>query len=88
MSTGLKDDPEYLAFLEANPQFRVAMEQTEASNPKVTGVWLPSAYQIYYSFQSEIRNVTENGKSIEAAVHDMAATVQNALDEYAAQNIV
>lgn len=88
VNTGLQDDPEYLAFLEANPQFRVAMEQTEASNPKVTGVWLPSAYQIYYSFQTEIRNVTENGKSIDDAVFDMAATVQKALDDYAAQNLV
>lgn len=88
VNTGLLDDPEYLAFLEANPQFRVAMEQTEASNPKVTGVWLPSAYQIYYSFQTEIRNVTENGKSIDDAVSDMAATVQKALDDYAAQNLV
>ncbi len=88
VNTGLYDNAEYQEFLDGNPQFRVAMEQTASSNPKVTGVWIPSAYQIYYSFQSEIRNVTENGKSIEAAVHDMAATVQNALDEYAAQNIV
>ena len=88
VNTGLLDDPEYLAFLEANPQFSVAMEQTEASNPKVIGVWLPSAYQIYYSFQTEIRNVTENGKSIDDAVSDMAATVQKALDDYAAQNLV
>ena len=88
VNTGLYDNAEYQEFLDGNPQFRVAMEQTTSSNPKVTGVWIPSAYQIYYSFQSEIRNVTENGKSIEAAVHDMAATVQNALDEYAAQNIV
>lgn len=88
VNTGLRDNPDYIAFLDSNPQFRVAMEQTEASNPKVTGVWLPSAYQIYYSFQTEIRNVTENGKSIDAAVEDMAATVQKALDDYAAQNIV
>ena len=85
--TGLDDNPEYQAFLERNPQFRIAMEQTEASNPKVTGVWLPSAYQIYYSFQTEIRNVTENGKDIDAAVSDMERTVQKALDDYAAQNL-
>ena len=88
VNTGLEDNPEYLEFLDANPQFRVAMEQTAASNPKVTGVWLPSAYQIYYSFQTEIRNVTENNKPIEDAVSDMAATVQKALDDYAAQNII
>ncbi len=85
--TGLDDNPEYQAFLERNPQFRIAMEQTEASNPKVTGVWIPSAYQIYYSFQTEIRNVTENGKDIDAAVSDMERTVQKALDDYAAQNL-
>lgn len=85
--TGLDDNEEYQAFLEDNPQFRIAMEQTEASNPKVTGVWIPSAYQIYYSFQTEIRNVTENGKDIDAAVRDMEKTVQKALDDYAAQNL-
>ncbi len=88
VNTGLYDDPGYQAFLEGNPQFRVAMEQTQASNPAVTGVWLPSAYQIYYSFQTEIRNVTENGKDIDQAVSDMVNTVQTALDEYAAQNLV
>ena len=85
--TGLDDNEEYQAFLEDNPQFRIAIEQTEASNPKVTGVWIPSAYQIYYSFQTEIRNVTENGKDIDAAVRDMEKTVQKALDDYAAQNL-
>ena len=88
VNTGLYDDPDYIAFLDDNPLFRVAMEQTEASNPKVTGVWLPSAYQIYYSFQSEIRNVTENGKDIDKAVEDMEAAVQKALDDYAEQNIL
>ena len=88
VNTALSDNPEYIAFLADNPQFRVAMEQTEASNPEVTGVWLPSAYQIYYSFQSEIRNVTENGKDIDQAVSDMEATVQKALDDYARQNLV
>ena len=87
VNTSLENNPEYIAFLDSNPQFKVAMDQTKASNPKVTGVWLPSAYQIYYSFQTEIRNVTENNKPIEDAVHDMALTVQKALDDYAAQNI-
>ena len=88
VNTALYDNEEYQEFLDSNPQFRVAMEQTVTSNPKVTGVWIPSAYQIYYSFQSEIRNVTEKGKPIDQAVHDMAETVQNALDEYASQNLI
>ena len=87
VNSSLENSPEYIACLDYNPQFKVAMDQTKASNPKVTGVWLPSAYQIYYSFQTEIRNVTENNKPIADAVHDMALTVQKALDDYAAQNI-
>ena len=87
VNTGLYDSPEYIAFLDSHPQFAVAMAQTEASNPKVTGAWLPSAYQLYYSFQTEIRNVTEKGKDIDEAVADMEAAVQKALDDYAAQNL-
>ena len=87
VNTGLEDNPEYIAFISSNPQFAIAMDQTKASNPKVTGIWMPSAYQIYYSFQTEIRNVTENNKPIQEAVADMAEVVQKALDDYAAQNL-
>ena len=87
VNTGLEDNPEYIAFISNNPQFAIAMDQTKASNPKVTGIWMPSAYQIYYSFQAEIRNVTENNKPIQEAVADMAEVVQKALDDYAAQNL-
>lgn len=87
INTDLYDNPDYLSFLSENPQFKVAMDQTEASNPKVTSIWLPSAYQIYYSFQSTIRAVTEDGMDIDAAVHEMASIIQKAIDEYRAQNI-
>ena len=87
INTDLYDNPDYLSFLSENPQFKVAMDQTEASNPKVTSIWLPSAYQIYYSFQSTIRAVTEDGMDIDAAVHEMALIIQKAIDEYRAQNI-
>lgn len=87
INTDLYDNPDYLSFLSENPQFKVAMDQTEVSNPKVTSIWLPSAYQIYYSFQSTIRAVTEDGMDIDAAVHEMASIIQKAIDEYRAQNI-
>lgn len=87
INTALYDNPEYLAFLDENPAFKVATEQMLQSNPAVTSIWLPSAYQIYYSFQSEIRAVTEDGKDIDEAVHDMATLIQRAIDEYRAQNI-
>lgn len=86
INTELYDTDGYKAFLSDNPQFAVAMEQTLSSNPEVVGIWLPSAYQIYYSFQSEIRAVTENGKDIDEAVSSMVAIVQGAIDEYRNQN--
>ena len=86
INTKLYDTKEYKAFLADNPQFAVAMEQTLSSNPEVVGIWLPSAYQIYYSFQSEIRAVTENGKDIDEAVASMVSVVQGAIDEYRDQN--
>ena len=86
INTLLYDTDEYKRFLDDNPQFAVAMEQTLSSNPEVVGIWLPSAYQIYYSFQSEIREVTENGKDIDKAVSDMAGIIGRAIDEYRTQN--
>lgn len=86
INTELYETDEYKQFLSENPQFEVAMEQTLSSNPEVVGIWLPSAYQIYYSFQSEIRAVTESGKSIDDAVSAMESIVQGAIDEYRNQN--
>lgn len=86
INTKLYGTDGYKAFLADNPQFAVAMEQTLSSNPEVVGIWLPSAYQIYYSFQSEIRAVTESGKDIDEAVGSMVSVVQGAIDEYRFQN--
>ena len=87
VNTGIYDDPDYIGFLEENPAYSKADEEMHASNPKVVGIWLPSAYQIYYSFQSNVMDVAEGNKSIDQAVDDMVATVQDALDTYAAANI-
>ena len=87
VNTGIYDDPDYIGFLEENPAYSKAVEEMHASNPKVVGIWLPSAYQIYYSFQSNVMDVAEGNKSIDQAVDDMVTTVQDALDSYAAANI-
>ena len=87
VNTGIYDDPDYIGFLEENPAYSKVVEEMHASNPKVVGIWLPSAYQIYYSFQSNVMDVAEGNKSIDQAVDDMVATVQDALDSYAAANI-
>ena len=86
VNTEIYDDEEYQAFLAENPAYSKAIEQVRISNPEVVGIWLPSAYQIYYSFQSNIMDVATGGKSIDQAVSDMVTIVQNALDEYARTN--
>lgn len=85
-SASVYEDPGFLSFLEENPLYRTAVDQTLTSNPEVTGIWMPSGYQIYHTYQSEIREVTENGKDIDQAVSDMAAFIQLQLDDYNRQN--
>jgi sn-glycerol 3-phosphate transport system substrate-binding protein len=51
--------------LEENPRAGVAIEQLLASNPLLQGIWVPSAYQIYYAFQSGILKMLEEGQSPE-----------------------
>ena len=87
MNTEVYALEEYKAFIEENPDFYTGVSQTLASNPEVVGIWIPSGYQIYYSFMTEIRNVTENTKTIDQAVADMAAAVQKAIDDYNSQNL-
>ena len=76
----------YKAFLRENPLYKVAYEALLDSNPGLANVWVPSAYSIYYSFQSNVAAVLE-GKDIDTAVAEMEAIVQNAIDTFAAQNI-
>ena len=87
MNTAVYDNGKYLSFIEANPDYYTGVAQTLASNPEVVGIWIPSGFQIYYSFMTEIRNVTENTKTIDQAVKDMADAVQRAIDDYNSQNI-
>lgn len=77
----------YLAFIEENPLFAVAPEYAAASNPLLTNVWLPSAYQIYYSFQANVQKVTAENMDIDKAVDEMVTVIEDALDSYAEQNI-
>lgn len=77
---------EYIAHCQANPLFQVASDQLLASNPKVVGLWIPSAYQVYYSFQSNIRSMLENGGDIEETVARMADEIDGYLDEFHIQN--
>ena len=81
------DSAEYASFVEENPLFAIAPEYAISSNPLLTNVWLPSAYQIYYSFQSNIQKVTAENMDIDKAVEEMVTIIEDALISYAEQNI-
>lgn len=85
VSTKAYETEAYKAFLEKNPQYKVAIESLLDSNPGLANVWVPSAYSVYYSFQSNIADVL-NGKDIDTAVSDMVSIVEGAIASYSAQN--
>lgn len=87
INKGTYESEEYLSFIEENPLFNIAPEYAMSSNPLLTNVWLPSAYQIYYSFQANIQKVTAENMNIDDAVNEMIGVIEDALDSYAEQNI-
>ena len=79
------DTSSYQGFLSNHPLYKVALDSLLESNPGLANVWVPSAYSIYYSFQANISDVL-NGKDIDEAVKEMAATVDTAIATYNSQN--
>ena len=78
-------DSGYKEFLEKNPQYKVAYEALIDSDPGLANVWIPSAYSVYYSFQTNVAQVLE-GKDIDTAVDEMVGIVEKAISTYSAQN--
>ena len=67
---------EFQTHLEANPLYGVAIRQLRESDPELQGVWIPSAYQVYYAFQTGIlkmlvedRTPLETSKSLEKEIN-------------------
>lgn len=69
-----------------NPLFQVAIDQLHDSDPRVQGVWIPSGYQVYYSFQNGIREMLETGKSVQQTVKDMASEINKYISDYNRMN--
>ena len=80
------ESDEWQSFIAENPLYSVALEQAISSSEKVIGLWIPSAYQVYYSFQSTIAAVLTGGMGIDDAVSSMADMINQNLKEYARQN--
>ncbi|NLZ77517.1 MAG: ABC transporter substrate-binding protein [Spirochaetales bacterium] len=74
--------PEFKAHLQENPLFGVASRQLMDSNPKLQGLWVPSAYQIYYAFQSGILKMLEEKQTPQEASRAIADEINGYLQEY------
>ena len=74
--------PELKAHLQENPLFGVASRQLMDSNPKLQGLWVPSAYQIYYAFQSGILKMLEEKQTPQEASRAIADEINGYLQEY------
>jgi len=68
--------------LRENPRAGVAIEQLLASNPRLQGIWVPSAYQIYYAFQSGILKMLEENRSAEETSRALAKEIDGYLAEF------
>ena len=77
------ESDEWKSIVEEDPLYGVAIEQAIESDEKVTGLWIPSGYQVYHSFQSTIKEVLENGLSIDQAIKNMKDMIEGAIKEYA-----
>ncbi len=80
------ESDEWQSFIEENPIYSTAVREALASSEKVIGLWIPSAYQVYYSFQSTIADVLDGIMSIDDAVKSMADMISSNLAEYRRQN--
>ncbi|MFA7162443.1 MAG: hypothetical protein WC083_07740, partial [Candidatus Methanomethylophilaceae archaeon] len=58
------------------------IEQLLASNPRLQGIWVPSAYQIYYAFQSGILKMLEENRSAEETSRALAKEIDGYLAEF------
>ncbi len=68
--------------LEANPLYGVAIRQLKESDPKLQGVWIPSAYQVYYAFQTGILKMLVENKSPEETSRSLEKEINTYLEDY------
>ncbi|MEA4860908.1 MAG: ABC transporter substrate-binding protein [Sphaerochaeta sp.] len=68
--------------LAQNPHYGVAIRQLMASNPKLQGIWVPSAYQIYYAFQSGILKMLQENRSAEETSKALEREINSYFSEF------
>lgn len=77
---------EFLSYEKENPIFSTAYKQVLNSNPEVVGLWIPSAYQVYYSIQSNIVKFLDGKISKDETVKTISSEINSYLDDFHAQN--
>lgn len=73
---------EFQSHLEANPLYGVAIRQLKESDSNLQGVWIPSAYQVYYAFQTGILKMLMEDKSPEETSKSLEKEINTYLEDY------
>ena len=76
----------FQAHLNANPLYGVAIRQLKQSDPRLQGVWIPSAYQIYYAFQTGILKMLIEDTSPEETSKGLEKEINTYLEDYVRMN--
>ncbi|WP_320128209.1 ABC transporter substrate-binding protein [uncultured Sphaerochaeta sp.] len=79
-------DQDFITYNNEHPLFAVAIKQLQESNPLVQGIWVPSAYQIYYAFQSGILKMLVEDQGVEETTQALAKEINGYLTDYAQAN--
>ncbi len=82
VNTGTYTMEAFLTHLEANPLYGVAIRQLKESNPKLQGIWIPSAYQVYYAFQTGILKMLVEDRSPEETSKNLEKEINTYLEDY------
>lgn len=78
--------PEFQRHIEANPLFKVAIDQLHESNPRLQSVWWPNSYQAYYEIQNRILEMLEKGVGIDETVASLAGVLNRYMEDYNRMN--
>lgn len=86
VNLGTYEMDEFKAHLEGNPLFKVAIDQLNASDPRIQSVWWPNSYQAYYEIQNTIIEMLEQQKSTEETVRKLSTVLNGYMQEYNRMN--
>ena len=74
--------PEFLAFLEENQHFNVAMEQLQITDQRLLGLWVPGSFQFFMELRNGIIAMIEDDLPPYEASENIARALQVILDDF------